>query len=629
MTNYLLISSTYRDRLLYPNPAEFTVPFGSINNVNHNTFNVFTTTNPITKSFPEYNNCWTNFESPDPTSFSTKILSVNRNEITVDTNVNNVLLGLNVPVPGNPIVFHQQLEQCYDVLRGFFVRTVIDGVEYFRLIDRYDPISSILSLRNPFPVFEIQPGGNECSIVNTFSLNPNSVINNTHYVTINGDFLRNSPLIYYSNNIFIYNVTRNEFRKTIQYEEEFHKYKIEKPFTDGKVTDQFFLLGNVCSSFSGNLEMLPNHNFYTYVPSSFVYFSTGLGYSSKMKIILFDKDIPLEDHHVFEIDNVSILGQILDTTFRIVEVGKQQLHQTSTYSVRPTGPSDVRQEASLRISSFSLVFSLTFKNQIPLPSSLIGMYFFPIVMSEQYQLKNKVLNCQPNGTIISKNKMSEPIDLLNSQTKCGVCGIKDVYQNDTSILLVTQQYADVTKLDVLSTAIQNNNVPSFAKGIDNFLILNFSSEGVVPLNYTGSQITNSQMSCYELNVTSLILPNVILQTTSGLLTSSYPYVFLEISNESLPSSGNTDIIYSNNPNSSKVTFVCPTLDVNNPEVTKFIKIGAGSGSQIMKFSPFDNLKIRVSLPNGETFSTEIDDNLVPNSPNPRIQITLLLEITKL
>jgi hypothetical protein len=104
---------------------------------------------------------------------------------------------------------------------------------------------------------------------------------------------------------------------------------------------------------------------------------------------------------------------------------------------------------------------------------------------------------------------------------------------------------------------------------------------------------------------------------------------LEISNESLPSSGNTDIIYSNNPNSSKVTFVCPTLDVNNPEVTKFIKIGAGSGSQIMKFSPFDNLKIRVSLPNGETFSTEIDDNLVPNSPNPRIQITLLLEIRKL
>ena len=136
MTNYLLISSTYRDRLLYPNPAEFTVPFGSINNVNHNTFNVFTTTNPITKSFPEYNNCWTNFESPDPTSFSTKILSVNRNEITVDTNVNNVLLGLEDAVPGNPIVFHQKLEQCYDVLRGFFLRTVIEGVEYFRLIDR-------------------------------------------------------------------------------------------------------------------------------------------------------------------------------------------------------------------------------------------------------------------------------------------------------------------------------------------------------------------------------------------------------------------------------------------------------------------------------------------------------------
>ena len=34
MSNYLLISSTYRDRLLYPNPAEFVIPFGTINNVN-------------------------------------------------------------------------------------------------------------------------------------------------------------------------------------------------------------------------------------------------------------------------------------------------------------------------------------------------------------------------------------------------------------------------------------------------------------------------------------------------------------------------------------------------------------------------------------------------------------------
>ena len=136
------------------------------------------------------------------------------------------------------------------------------------------------------------------------------------------------------------------------------------------------------------------------------------------------------------------------------------------------------------------------------------------------------------------------------------------------------------------------------------------------------------MSCYELSVSTLILPNLILQTTSGLLTSSYPYLFLEISNETLPSGGNTDIIYSNNPNASKNTFICPTSDVNNPEFTKFVKIHS-AGNQIMKFSPYDNLRIRVSLPNGQTFTTEKTDFLVPNEPNPRLQITALIQITKL
>ena len=55
MANYLLISSDYRNRLLYPNPADFVVPFGSMNNVNQNIFNVFTTTNPCSSNFPQYN----------------------------------------------------------------------------------------------------------------------------------------------------------------------------------------------------------------------------------------------------------------------------------------------------------------------------------------------------------------------------------------------------------------------------------------------------------------------------------------------------------------------------------------------------------------------------------------------
>lgn len=631
MTNYLLISSTYRDRLLYPNPADFTVPFGAINNVNDNSFSVFNTTNPVTNSFPKYNNCWTNYHSVNPMKFKTSIVSLTGNLVSVDENVNTDLLGISNPNTQDPIVFHQTVEQCYDILKGFFLQIEVDGVTYSRLIEGYDPITLTIYLRTPFPTFEIDYEGYSIDIYNSFSLDPRAVPNSQFFLTINGDFLRNSPLIYYSSDIFIYNINKNEFRKTIQYDSTFHKYEIEKPFsrTVRDITDQFLLFGSATSSFCGNLTLLPNSSFYTYVPSSTLSLNRGSGYKSGMLVRLVSEQDTGDSFHVFELNSVNVSGQIDQASFRVIEIGNQTLRQGFYYTIQPIHSTQVTQFATIQVISMSVVFKVQFKNENPLPSSLVGAYFFPIVMSQQYALSGEQLHLQPNGTIIAKNKTSTSIDLLESQTQNGVCGIKDVISNNDYTYIVTQQYSTMKKLDILANAVVQNKIPDFATGITNFLILNFNGDGVVPLNYTGSQITNSQMSCYQLSVTSLILPNVILQSTSGLLTSSYPYLFVEISNETLPSSGNTDIIYSNNPYATKATFICPTLDVNNPETTKFIKIGSGSGSQIMKFSPFDNLKVKITLPNGQIFKTELDDNLIPNSPNPRIQMTLLLEIVKI
>ncbi len=630
-TNYLLISSSYRDRLLYPNPAEFIIPFGS-NNTHDNKFDVFTTTNPITKNFPEFNSCWTNFFSNDPNRFFTKIKSINDKIVIVDENVNKILLGLDNPIPNDEIiVFGQLLENTYDNLKGFFLQVDINGTVYSRLIERYDPTTSSILLRNGFPSFEIPIDGYDCSIFNSYKLNPTQDHENDLYVTINGDFLKDSAIIYYSDDVFLYNVNTNEFRKTVQYEEQFYKYKIETPFSGNQpITDQLFLLGNMSSLYSGKVDLLANSEYFSYIPSSIFWHSKGMGYRNKIKIRLESNDPLLDDdYHIFTLENVSYVGEIIQEDLKIVSIGKQMLKQGVTYQIVPLDNNLLpRQYATLQIAAFSFVFQLSFENEKPLPSNLNGIYFFPIIMSQQYRVQNNTLIFQPNSSITVRNNSGEPIDLLKSQTENGVCGIKKAYTENGKYIIVTQQYSDMTKFILLGKAKRENKIPSFAKGIDNFLILNYNSDGVVPLNYTGSQITQSQMSCYELSVTSLILPNVILESTSGLLTSSYPYIFVEISNESLPSSGNTDIIYSNNPNAVKSTFICPTLDVNNPETTKFIKIGSGSGSQIMKFSPFDNLKVRISLPNGKTFKTETADNLVPNGPNPRIQITLLLEIQK-
>lgn len=634
MSNYLLISSAYRDRLLYPNPADFVIPFGTINNINQNTFNVFTTTNPISNSFPEFNSGWTNYFSPDKSIFQTSILSGSNNKLIIDENVNSVLLGIERdPLPNEIITFRQPLEKCYDILRGFWVQIEIDGNLYSRVIEGYEPTTRTIYLRNPFPFLSFDDVPIPCQIINTFQLTPDSS-HSSRYISINGDFLKQSPLIYFDSDIFIYNVNRNEFRKTIQFIEEFYKYELKEEFSPtAQVTNQFMLFGNNVSSFCGKILFQENQNYFNFIPSSLLWYNRGLGYKQKMKVRLV---MDLEENinnptyfSVFEIQNVSLLGEITDIELKIIKIGKQEFFTGKQYKIIPIVPEQILQNAVIQIGSFSLGFQIEFKGEQPNPLSLLGTYFFPIIMSQQYLLGNDIIYFQPNGTITPTNESNRPIDLATSQSINGVTGIKSASKlEDGSYLIITQQYNNIDKLKLLSKAKKENKIPDYCEGIDNFLILSFSSEGVVPLNYTGSQITQSQMSCYELNVSTLILPNLILQTTSGLLTSSYPYVFVEISNETMPSGGNTDIIYSNNPNATKNTFVCPTLDVNNPEITKFVKI-ASAGNQIMKFSPYDNLRIRVSLPNGQTFTTEQTDFLVPNEPNPRIQITVLIQITRL
>lgn len=637
MANYLLISSDYRNRLLYPNPADFVVPFGSINNVNQNVFNVFTTTNPGTSNFPQFNSCWTNFFSMNPYSFDTFILSGSGSKLVIGNNVNTEFLGINKkPNPGETIFFRQELENCFDILRGFWLVVEIEENIYSRLIYNYDPTSSQIILRQSFPFLNFDNGPIPCRMVNTFTLTPENLVEG-FYVTVNGDFLAKSPLIYYDSNVFIYNVNQNEFRRTIDFSELFHKYKVLEPFDAATlITDQFMLFSNINTAFSGKMLIQPNNNYFSYTPSSLLWYSRGAGYKNGMVVRL---QLPIEDNitnenyfQEFRILKVSILGEIIDAELNIVKLGSQEFFINQQYKVIPIDPlySGSVIPANVSIGSFSLVFNIRFKTRNPTIINLMGNYFFPIVMSEQYKLFSKnVMSFQPNTTITPTNMDNKPIDLLSSQSTSGVTGIKyaTILEDDT-FLITTQQYTDNEKLRILSNAKKNNKIPFYCEGIDNFLILSFTNEGVVPLNYSGSGITNSQMSCYELAITTLILPNVILQSSQGLLTSAYPYLFVEISNETLPSGGNNDIIYSNNPFSTKCTFICSTSDVNNPNITKFVKISSDGAKQIMKFSPYDNLRFRISLPSGETFTSEEKDFLVPNAANPLLQVTILIQILK-
>lgn len=637
--NYLLISSTYRDRLLYPNPADFVVPYGTINNVNQNIFNVFSTTNPIS-AFPIYNFCWTNFFRNDIFIFESKITSGSQSQPILDINVNAELLRINYK-SDLLFDFSQLLENCENVLTGLLLTILVDNVRYTRVIQGYDPVKSEVTLTNPFPFFSLEEGPIPCFIEHPFILfqEPDILLQN---VAVIGPFLDTSGSAYLNSDLYIYDVTINEIRRGLNFNPATNRLQLESPFSkDYSVTDQFMIFPRNRPSLSGKMLLFPSGSLFHYMPDSLLWYQRGRGYRKTETLVRLEAtndsvylSRPYEHpyYNIFRIRRLSAEGEILDDDLELVRLGKQEFSILKTYTVVPLDYIPINL-AQVNIGSFSLAFRLQYsKETTPTANSsiLVGNYFFPIVMSNQYRENEKSVSLQPNATSTVNNKTNTPIDLLESQSIHGVAGIKKKYViSENEIIIFTQTFSNLNKLIKLSEALRTGKIPNYCKGVDNFLILPFVAEGVVPLNYTGSQITNSQMSCYEMSITNLILPNRILQSVNGLLSSSYPFVFLEISNETMPSGGNTDVIYSNNPFSNKATFVCGISDVNNPETTRFIKISSDGAVQVVKFSPYDNLRFRISLPNGVTFVTEDKDYLLPIDPDPRLQITIFAQIRKL
>lgn len=173
---------------------------------------------------------------------------------------------------------------------------------------------------------------------------------------------------------------------------------------------------------------------------------------------------------------------------------------------------------------------------------------------------------------------------------------------------------------------------AFSSGVnngDNFEFLHFSYDNMNGFVYTGSLVSQQEMVCYEIELLNLILPNITLNTGVGSRIVFYPYVYVEISNISGASAGNKNIIYSNNPNSTKMTFRVPIDDTPSPLISTFIKVDSDGSVQTIKFKPNDNLRFSVRLPNGDLFQTLETDNFGPLHPNPIVQISAMFSIRRI
>ena len=160
-----------------------------------------------------------------------------------------------------------------------------------------------------------------------------------------------------------------------------------------------------------------------------------------------------------------------------------------------------------------------------------------------------------------------------------------------------------------------------------FEILNFSYENAVPFVYTGSLVSQQEMVCYEIELVNLILPNTTL--TTGGRSAFYPYVYVELQNISAAGAGTKNIIYSNNPHSTRRLFRAAIDDIPNPLLTPFIKIDGDGMHQTIKFKPNDSFKFGVYLFDGKDFETVIPETYSPLPPNKLIQISALFSMKRL
>jgi hypothetical protein len=155
-------------------------------------------------------------------------------------------------------------------------------------------------------------------------------------------------------------------------------------------------------------------------------------------------------------------------------------------------------------------------------------------------------------------------------------------------------------------------------------IVSFSNDNYNPLIYNGSTVSQQETVAYEISLLSLNLPNITLTTGSNI--AFYPYVYVEFSviNKQAP-----NIIYSNNPKSTKALFLVNVRDIKDKRITPFIKLSGKSMTQTVKFKPNDCLRFSVFLPNGQLFQTIESDYYSPSAPNPFVQIDALFGIDRL
>jgi len=594
---YIMIDSTYRDRLLYPNAAEFIMPINA--HIGNSPFN---SRNPLASGYPIHS---FSFLSVGAT-FSGTVVGGNPSALQVDPSI-DTLVGLSVPDNGTT------LDQANDSIINLSL-SVAGDANVYRIVS-YDAVRRIVYLDTPILNFSVS-----LSYTITNQSTSSTIVLQGYNVSYVGSSANQDGYFISSNQtVYVWDQTLNEVQSGILTS---YSVLLTKPFSAGwSVNDKYTL---ALDQEIDRGVIAPPYYLCNGVYQAEISFA-GCGYSNHMEVQLVTsyESRPVDSLAVARIvyvqSNDGGAGSI-----EMLYCGKDYV-ANGEYYMLPVGQTFRQGLGTVVITGTGVGFIVQSRSNQHM--AMVGCYFMPMLFTAEYNLNpsdSTLLQINPNKSLPFVPIQTIPSNtIMGGNSLNGITPILAVLSYNNQLILVTQPVDGM-----LYQRFHCSNLASFPEAL-NYEIISFFKDGCINMDYRGTIVSSNQMVCYSLSINTLILPNQILNLPFGSLTSSYPYVFVEITNETASSGHNKSIIYSNNPNAVSATFICSISDVNNPIITKFININSDRSSQIVKFKPNDNLKFRVSMPDGSTFQTELNDYIPPLQTNPLLQITCLVEIIRL
>jgi hypothetical protein len=183
---------------------------------------------------------------------------------------------------------------------------------------------------------------------------------------------------------------------------------------------------------------------------------------------------------------------------------------------------------------------------------------------------------------------------------------------------------------IVQVTITGSNQITLSSGLslqvnDSVEIIGPGQNIITSLRYASGGAQSIQAGDYELELLWLSVPNQVLDVGYGGTLDRYPYIYCSLYTGITNTS--QQVLYSNNPNTSRVLFKVPVNEYFGD--TSFITLKDSKAKQTVYFDPSQDLFFELSLPDGTVISFNELDNMPPYPPNPFLQINILVSMKKI